>query len=103
MGRESPTITDTSGADPGGSFRRNNSLGGITMWKKLENLHAGMNGTHILDLFGTDVNRAANMSVRFDQMLFDYSKTLIDADVRTALVELAEEAGVESRRDAMFS
>ena len=73
------------------------------MWKKLENLHAGMNGTHILDLFGTDVNRAANMSVRFDQMLFDYSKTLIDADVRTALVELAEEAGVESRRDAMFS
>jgi glucose-6-phosphate isomerase len=58
-------------------------------------------GRHILDLF--DENRAADFSVQADGMLFDYSKTSIDAATRAALVSLADASGVTEKRTAMFS
>ncbi len=54
----------------------------------------------ILDLF--DDARAEDFSARQGDMLFDYSKTNIDAETRALLLRLAEEAGVAARRDAMF-
>ncbi|MGR3362890.1 MAG: glucose-6-phosphate isomerase [Maritimibacter harenae] len=50
-----------------------------------------------------DAGRAEAFSVRMDDMVLDYSKTLVDQDARDLLLELAEEAGVTARRDAMFS
>jgi glucose-6-phosphate isomerase len=58
-------------------------------------------GRHILDLF--DESRASDFSVLADGMLFDYSKTNIDAATRAALVTLAEVSGVAEKRAAMFS
>ncbi|MES2550205.1 MAG: glucose-6-phosphate isomerase [Pseudomonadota bacterium] len=57
-------------------------------------------GRHILDLF--DDNRAAEFSVSVDGMLFDYSKTSIDTDIRASLVKLAEVSGLAEKRAAMF-
>lgn len=65
---------------------------------------------HLKDLAGAkigvlleDGNRAGEFSVRFDGMLFDYSKTSMTREARAALFGLFGETGVEARRAAMFS
>lgn len=73
----------------------------MTKWAELQGLFNMNNDRHILDLF--DENRARDFSVTVDGMLFDYSKTLIDATTRDALVTLAETSGVAEKRAAMFS
>jgi glucose-6-phosphate isomerase len=73
----------------------------MTKWAELRRLHEVSKGRHILDLF--DENRAADFSVQADGMLFDYSKTSIDAATRAALVSLADASGVTEKRAAMFS
>jgi glucose-6-phosphate isomerase len=70
-------------------------------WADLQRLHDVNKGRHILDLF--DESRAQDFSVTADGMLFDYSKTNIDAATRAALVKLAESSGVAEKRAAMFS
>ena len=54
-------------------------------------------------MFAGDPARATHFSLTHDGMLFDYSKTRIDADVRAALLDLAETQDVAARRDAMFA
>ncbi|WP_170390268.1 glucose-6-phosphate isomerase [Ruegeria arenilitoris] len=58
--------------------------------------------TRILDLFAQDPDRAQSFSASTGDLLFDYSKTLIDADIRAALIDLCDQAGLAERRDAMF-
>ncbi|HEY6918567.1 MAG TPA: glucose-6-phosphate isomerase, partial [Tabrizicola sp.] len=72
----------------------------MTKWSELQRLHDVNKGCHILDLF--DESRAGAFSVTSDGMLFDYSKTNIDAATRAALVKLAEDSGVAEKRAAMF-
>jgi glucose-6-phosphate isomerase len=72
----------------------------MTKWADLQRLHDMNKDRHILDLF--DESRASDFSVKADGMLFDYSKTNIDAATRTALVRLAEASGVADKRAAMF-
>ncbi len=55
----------------------------------------------ILELF--DEGRAEDFSVRAEGMLFDYSKTNIDAETRDLLIGLTEQAGLSDRRAAMFA
>ncbi|NVK45871.1 MAG: glucose-6-phosphate isomerase [Rhodobacteraceae bacterium] len=57
---------------------------------------------HILDLFAADVERAAGFSALSDGLLFDYSKTNIDAATREALFDLLEQSGLKDKRAAMF-
>lgn len=70
-------------------------------WDEMRAHRAEVRGRTIVDLF--DADRAAGFSVRACNMLFDYSKTNIDADGRALLVGLAEAAGLAARREAMFS
>ncbi len=72
----------------------------MTKWADLQALHAKTAKRHILSLF--DSTRAADFAVTADGMLFDYSKTNIDAETRAALVALAEASGVAEKRAAMF-
>ena len=71
------------------------------MFDTLKSLYSKVSDRSILSLFD-DPNRAGEFSVRFDQMLFDYSKTNIDNAARTALLDLARDRGVAQKRDAMF-
>lgn len=73
------------------------------MFHDLNALHAGLGGRRIVDLFAGDPDRAAGFSIRAGEMLLDYSKTQVDAEVRAALVALCDRAGLAARRDAMFS
>ena len=69
-------------------------------WARLRGIAAGK--SRILDLFEADPGRAEAFSARHDGLLFDYSKTSIDGEVRAALVDLLHAADVAGRRRAMF-
>lgn len=76
-------------------------------WTALDARHARVADRAIGALFA-DPGRAADYSVALQapplgEMLLDYSKTNIDAETRAALLDLARAAGVEARREAMFS
>ena len=74
----------------------------MSLWDDLGYHHAAHADRPILSLFeGAD--RARHFSIRADGLLFDYSKTGIDAHARDLLIRLAEGAGVAQRREAMFS
>ncbi|WP_371054899.1 glucose-6-phosphate isomerase [Rhodosalinus sp. K401] len=72
-------------------------------WDRLQALRAEAAGRRILDLFAADPDRAARFSARAGGMLFDYSKTAIDAEARAALLDLAAGAGVAARARAMMA
>ncbi|KUF12388.1 glucose-6-phosphate isomerase [Pseudoponticoccus marisrubri] len=72
------------------------------MWDKLTSLAGRLGDRRIEELFA-DEGRAAAFSLSAEDMLFDYSKTQIDDEIRAALLELAETRGVAARRDAMFA
>jgi glucose-6-phosphate isomerase len=53
--------------------------------------------------FADDPGRFARFHVILDDLMYDYSKQRIDGSTIPLLVALAEAAGVEAKRDAMFS
>ncbi len=71
------------------------------MWDDLKT--AAEKRPTIQTLFEADPKRAEQFSISQGDMLFDYSKTQIDADARRLLLAMAQEAGVEAKRDRMFS
>ncbi|WP_146345582.1 glucose-6-phosphate isomerase [Falsiphaeobacter marinintestinus] len=73
------------------------------MWTELKALREQQGTLHMLDLFRKDPDRADDFSAETGDMRFDYSKTLIDSAVRTALVDLCDRCDLASARDAMFT
>lgn len=73
-----------------------------TQWDALIARHQNTADRSILSLFD-DTRRAEEFSAQSGDMLFDYSKTNIDADTRGALIALLETADVAGKRAAMFS
>ncbi len=70
-------------------------------WTDLRAKHEEVRDRAIMDLF--DEARASEFSIRAEGLLFDYSKTNIDAATRDLLIGLAAESGLDARRHAMFS
>jgi glucose-6-phosphate isomerase len=54
------------------------------------------------DLFAADPGRFGKFSLRLGDILFDYSKNRLTEETMGLLFDLARQAGVEARRDAMF-
>ena len=71
-------------------------------WKALEAHHAEMKDVHLRDLFA-DANRAAQFTLRAEELLLDYSKNRIAAETMQKLVALAESAELGKWIEAMFS
>jgi glucose-6-phosphate isomerase len=62
--------------------------------------------THAADIrtaFANDPGRFDKYHVWFEDLLMDFSKTAINDEIMALLVELAEEAGVATKREAMFA
>ena len=57
----------------------------------------------IRDLFDSDRTRFERFSLRLDDLLFDFSKNRLSSETLDLLIDLAESAGVEQRRDDMFA
>lgn len=72
-------------------------------WKKLEEYYFGFEGTHMKELFVNDADRFKNYSLKFEDILVDFSKNIVDDTVRSLLVELAEECGLKESIKSFFS
>lgn len=71
------------------------------IWTRLHDHRKAQGDLRIETLFAQDPERADNCSTAAEGLVFDWSKTLIDAGARKLLLELA--AGVPAQREAMFS
>ena len=72
-------------------------------WQKLEQHHRTIEPVLMRDLFAKDAERFARFSLRFDDLLLDYSKNRVTDETMALLRALAREAGVEAMRDRMFA
>lgn len=71
------------------------------VFNKLHGIRDAQKGMRIADLFDADPARAQNCTLIADGMVFDWSKTMIDARARALLLQLA--GPVAHHREAMFS
>lgn len=72
-------------------------------WTKLENHFQTIQNKTLRILFEEDAKRFNNFHLKFQEILFDYSKNRIDAETMNLLVELAEECQVKEAIEKQFS
>ena len=72
-------------------------------WQALASQFERFQNVHMRDLFKQEPNRAATYTESACGFTLDYSKNRIDQAVLGALFDLAREAQVEQKRDAMFA
>lgn len=72
-------------------------------WRALAEHQSASAASHMRDLFAADPARFDRFSLRFDDILFDYSKNRITAETMRLLLALAEQQGLASKIAAMFS
>lgn len=75
----------------------------LPVWQKLSQHQQAISSTHMRDLFAQDAKRFDKFSLKFADILFDYSKHRITEETLGLLFQLAREAGIESWREKMFS
>ncbi len=72
-------------------------------WKLLADHHEKMEPIQMKELFSADSDRFEKMSVRFEDLLLDYSKNIITEETLDLLRQLANETGLSEAISAMFS
>ena len=72
-------------------------------WRALKTHFRLMKDRQIKDLFSEDPERYQKHSIRFEDILFDYSKNIINDETLRLLLALAGEAGVAGAVERMFS
>lgn len=72
-------------------------------WKELEAYFKTFNGTQMKDLFKKDPERFKKFSLKFEDILIDYSKNIIDEKVLGLLIKLAQETKLQDAINAEFS
>ena len=72
-------------------------------YKQLSQHAASIKALHLRDLFAQEPSRFAEFSLRFEDILVDFSKNRITSETRTLLLGLAEECGLKTAIEAMFS
>ena len=71
-------------------------------WRALIEHHQSIKDVHMRDLFTHDPKRFETFSLRFGDMLVDYSKNRITSETMTRLMDLARERDLEGQRDRLF-
>ena len=74
-----------------------------TRWSALASHYRKISKLHLDQLFAEDPHRGERMAVEAAGLYLDYSKNRVTDESLKLLVELAEESGLRSRIDAMFS
>ena len=72
-------------------------------WKALKTHHKTMAGVHMRDLFAQDDKRFNKYTLRFNDLLLDYSKNIITDTTLQLLLDLAREAKVLEHAASMFN
>jgi glucose-6-phosphate isomerase len=71
-------------------------------WKALESHYTKVSKLHLRELFEEDPERGERMTAEAVGLFLDYSKNRITDETLKLLFRVAEEAGLQSRIDAMF-
>ncbi|NOZ85649.1 MAG: glucose-6-phosphate isomerase [Deltaproteobacteria bacterium] len=74
-----------------------------TAWKKLRDHYEVMKNRHMRDMFREDPDRFSKFSIRFRDILVDYSKNIITGETMDLLLELARQAELKDAIEKMFS
>ena len=74
-----------------------------TAWSRLDDHFVEMEPKSLRELFENAPNRFEQFHIRFQDILFDYSKNRMDAETMKLLVELAKECGLKEAIDKQFS
>ena len=72
-------------------------------WDALRRHHDEIAGKHLREFFAEDPDRGRELTLTVGDLYIDYSKHRITRETLSLLVDLAKAAGLEWRRDAMFS
>ena len=73
-------------------------------WQELEkHYQTTIKNTNMRSLFSADPDRFSKYSLRFGDILFDYSKNIVSDATLGLLRQLAQESGVKDAIEAMFS
>ena len=72
-------------------------------WRDLSNHFSKMQGVHMKDLFAEDPRRFERFSLRFRDILVDYSKNRITPETIKLLLSLAEEVDLRDAVEKMFT
>ena len=72
-------------------------------WQTLTTLAKDISKQHMRTWFQSDPERAVRYSMNACGITLDYSKNLINEEIKTALLSLAEEAQLTAKRQAMFA
>jgi len=71
-------------------------------WKKLEEHFAEINHAHMRDMFAEDPERFEKFSLQLNDILFDYSKNIINSETMDHLFHLADDCQVSEWITKMF-
>src|SRR5215510_13739075 len=72
-------------------------------WKALESHYQEISKRHLREFFAEDPQRGERMALEAVGLYFDYSKNRITDETLNLLFQLAEESGLPSRIEGMFS
>ena len=78
------------------------ALTSSSIWQALTDQAQSLRGMSLRAAFADDPGRFDRFSLRFEDLLLDYSKNLIDAEALRLLLDLARHADVENWRAMMF-
>ena len=72
-------------------------------WKKLSEHFEQMKSVHMRNLFAEDPKRFDTFSLRFNDILVDYSKSIITEETKELLISLAHEIDLKDGIAKMFT
>ncbi len=75
----------------------------LPAWQALAQHKQEVGGLHMRDLFASDPQRFDRFSVRFEDILFDYSKNRVTEKTMQLLFDLARQANLPAMTEAMFT
>jgi glucose-6-phosphate isomerase len=79
------------------------SLTSTAAWQALAAHRSEIDGVHLRDLFASEPDRFPRLTLRLDDILFDYSKNRVTDRTIELLIALAAQAGLKHRIDSMFA
>ncbi len=74
----------------------------LPAWKLLQQHYDKIGSVHLREMFAEDPARFEKFSIRWEDFLFDYSKNRISGETISLLCELACQAGLGERIEAMY-
>jgi glucose-6-phosphate isomerase len=72
-------------------------------WSALQRHHDEIGDKHLREFFAEDPGRGTELALSVGDLYIDYSKHRVTRETLKLLIDLARTAGLEQRRDAMFS